>query len=69
MAQNLIYFTERENKQKQPAMPDSVAQLMTVLTRQQVQTPPTGAADTVTAAGAATHHTATAGYLASATDR
>ncbi len=40
MAQNLIYFAEREKQQKQLTMPDSVAQLMSAFTGQQAQTPP-----------------------------
>ncbi len=40
MAQNLIYFTQREKQQKQLAMPNDVAQLMTAFTGHQVQTPP-----------------------------
>ncbi len=40
MAQNLIYFMQREQQQKQLTMPDSVAQLMTALTGLQAQTLP-----------------------------
>ncbi len=39
-AQNLIYFAEREKQQKQPAMSDAVAQLVTAFTGQQAQTSP-----------------------------
>ncbi len=39
-AQNLVIFMEREKQQKQPAMSDAVAQLMTVFTGLQMQTPP-----------------------------
>ncbi len=39
-AQNLIFFMEREKQQKQLTMSDAVAQLMTVFTGQQAQTPP-----------------------------
>ncbi len=40
MAQNLIFFVEREKQQKQLAMSDAVAQLITAFTRQQAQTLP-----------------------------
>ncbi len=41
MAQNLIYFMQREQQQKKPTMPEAVAQLVTALTRQQAPMQPT----------------------------
>ncbi len=69
MTQNLVFFVEREKQQKQLAMSDAVAQLMTCVRRIAGADTATAAADAATAADVAAHLTATAGHLASTTDR